>query len=42
MTGGIRLLMIEFLPWRDWQKTLLALATGVSIAIGLVFALNVF
>ena len=42
MTGGIRLLMIELLPWRDWQKTLLALAAGVSIAIGLVFALNVF
>jgi hypothetical protein len=34
--------MIELLPWRDWQKTLLALAAGVSIAIGLVFALNVF
>ena len=42
MTGGIRLLMIELLPWRDWQKTLLAVAAGVSIAIGLVFALNLF
>ena len=41
MTGGVRLLMIEFLPWRDWQKTLLAIATGVSVAIGLLFALNV-
>jgi len=41
MTGGIRLL-IELLPWRNWQKTLLALVAGVSIAIGLVFALNVF
>lgn len=42
MTGGIRLLMIEFLPWREWQKTLLALAAGASVAIGLAFALNVF
>lgn len=41
MTGGVRLLMIEFLPWRDWQKTLLAVAAGVSVAIGLLFALNV-
>ena len=41
MTGGVRLLMLEFLPWRDWQKTLLALAAGASLAAGLVFALNV-
>jgi fumarate reductase subunit D len=42
MTGGIRLLMIELLAWRDWQKTLLAITAGASVAIGLVFALNVF
>jgi fumarate reductase subunit D len=41
MAGGVRLLMLEFLPWRDWQKTLLALAAGISLAAGLVFALNV-
>ena len=41
MAGGVRLLMLEFLPWRDWQKTLLAVAAGVSLAAGLVFALNV-
>ena len=41
MAGGVRLLMLEFLPWRDWQKTLLAIAAGVSLAAGLVFALNV-
>ena len=40
MTGGVRLLMIEFLAWRDWQKTLLAAATGLSIVFGLAFLLN--
>ena len=33
--------MLEFLAWRDWHKTLLAVAAGVSLAIGLAFALNV-
>jgi fumarate reductase subunit D len=41
MTGGVRLLMLEFMAWRDWQKSLLAVATGVSIAAGLAFLLNV-
>lgn len=40
MTGGVRLLMLELMPWRNWQKSLLAAATGLSIAIGLVFLLN--
>ena len=41
MAGGVRLLMLEFLAWRDWQKSLLAAAAGVSLAAGLVFMLNV-
>jgi fumarate reductase subunit D len=41
MAGGVRLLMLEFLPWRDWQRSLLAIATGVSVAAGLAFLLNV-
>ena len=41
LAGGVRLLMLEFFAWRDWQKSLLAAATGVSIAAGLVFLLNV-
>lgn len=41
MTGGVRLLMLEFLAWRDWQRNLLAVAAGVSLAVGLAFALNV-
>jgi fumarate reductase subunit D len=42
MAGGVRLLMIEFLAWRDWQKSLLAAATAFSLAAGLAFALNLF
>mgnify|MGYP001588155287 FL=1 len=41
MAGGVRLLMLEFLAWRDWQKSLLAAAAGVSLAVVLVFMLNV-
>ena len=41
MAGGARLLMLEFLAWRDWQKSLLAVAAGLSLAAGLAFALNV-
>ena len=40
MAGGVRLLMLEFLAWRDWQKSLLAAATALSFAIGLAFLLN--
>ena len=40
MTGGLRLLALEFLAWRDWHKSLLALAAGVALAAGLVFLLN--
>lgn len=38
--GGLRLLMLEFLAWRDWQKSLIAAAAGVTLAAGLVFLLN--
>ena len=37
--GGVRLLALEFLAWRDWQKTLLAVAAGVTLAAGLALAL---
>ena len=40
MAGGLRLLALEFLPWRNWQKSLFAAATAFSIAAGLVFLLN--
>jgi fumarate reductase subunit D len=40
LTGGLRLLALEFLPWRDWQKSAVALACGLSLIVGLVFLLN--
>ena len=39
LTGGIRMLMLEFLAWRDWQKNLAAAAAAAALAIGLAFAL---
>jgi fumarate reductase subunit D len=42
LAGGLRLLALEFLSWRDWQKGLLAAAAGASLAAGLLFALNVY
>jgi fumarate reductase subunit D len=39
LAGGLRLLALEFLPWRDWQKSLLALAAGATFAVGLALAL---
>ena len=40
MAGGLRLLALEFLEWREWQKTLLATAAGVALVAGLAFLLN--
>lgn len=40
MAGGVRLLLLEFLDWREWQKTLLAAAAGVSLVVVLAFLLN--
>ena len=39
LTGGLRLLALEFLPWRDWQKSLAAAAAGAALVAGLAFAL---
>lgn len=40
MAGGLRLLAIEFLPWRDWQKTLIALVAAIAAAVGVLFLLR--
>ena len=37
--AGLRVLALEFLPWRGGHKTMAALAAAVSVAIGLAFAL---
>ena len=37
--GGLRVLALEFLPWRDWQKTLAAAAAALTLGWGLAFAL---
>jgi fumarate reductase subunit D len=42
LAGGVRLLMLEFLAWRGWQKDLLAGAAGATLLIGLAFLLNVW
>ena len=42
MTAGLRLLALEFLPWRDWQKSLFAAGSALTLAIGVAFALNLF
>jgi len=39
VAGGLRLLVLEFLPWRAWQKTLAAVAAAATLALGLVLAL---
>ena len=39
LSGGLRILMLEFLPWRDWQKTLAACAAALALTVGLAFAL---
>ena len=41
MTGGVRLLMLEFLAWRNWQKSLLAAAAGTTFLLAVAFLLNV-
>ena len=39
LAGGLRILALELLPWRNWQKTLATLAAAFALVAGLVFAL---
>lgn len=41
LAGGLRVLILEFLPWRGWQGALLAVAAAVSVAAGAVFIVRV-
>lgn len=38
--GGLRILALELLPWRDGQKALAAAAAAASFAIACIFLLN--
>jgi fumarate reductase subunit D len=40
VTGGLRLLALEFLAWRDWHLSLLAVAAGATLVAALAFLLN--
>ncbi|HEX9464374.1 MAG TPA: succinate dehydrogenase, cytochrome b556 subunit [Alphaproteobacteria bacterium] len=40
LAGGVRLLILEFLGWSDWQKTAVAVTAGFSAAAGALFLLN--
>ena len=40
LSGGLRLLALEFLPWNDRQNTILAAAGGVALCVGVLFLLN--
>lgn len=42
LMGGLRLMALEFLDWRNGQKTMVALSAGVSLCAGLVFLLNAY
>ena len=42
LTGGVRLLLVEFLPWSGLRKNWIAGTLGVAAAIGLVYALALF
>ncbi len=39
LMGGVRLLLIEFLPWSGLRKNWIAVALGFGAAAGLAFAL---
>ena len=39
LAGGLRLLALELLPWRNWQKTLATLGAAFALVAGLMFAL---
>jgi fumarate reductase subunit D len=42
LVGGLRLLALEFLPWRDWQKGIVAITIGVAVAAALLFLMNAY
>jgi fumarate reductase subunit D len=41
MTLGLRVLAIEFLPWRERTAGVVSVCLGAALAVGLIFLLNV-
>ena len=37
---GLRVLALEFLPWRDSRKTLIGVGVAASLLVGLLFIHN--
>ncbi len=42
LAAGLRLLVIEFLPWRGPRHGLIGLGAGVSLLAGILFLWNAF
>ena len=42
LAGGLRLLALEFLPWRESQKALIATALAFAVAAGLLYLLGAY
>ncbi len=42
LLGGLRVLMIEFLPWQAWQERLVSFSGGIAVAVGLLFLVGAF
>lgn len=42
LAGGLRLLALEFLPWRERQKDYMAMGGGFALLAGLFFLLGAF
>lgn len=40
LTGGLRLLALEFIGTRESSKAAVAIGAGIAVAVGLVFLLN--
>ena len=40
LAGGLRVLSVEFLPWYDGQKRLVAAGGGLAVLIGLAFLVS--
>jgi len=40
LSGGLRLLALELLPWSDAQKTRIAVSLGIAALFGAAFALG--